>query len=131
STKHPPACYRDALRHIPADAAVYSDLDSSIKQALQAALARQRSSDRARVPSSVGTGFTTPKGPHQTKAAQKTKAPHDPVRPRYEPRAVAAARPVASSSGGGLPMPIIVLGGIAVALAAAGAIGTGVRYFRR
>ena len=130
STKHPVACYRDALRHIPADAAVYSDLDTSIKQALQAALARQRSSsDPARVPSSVGTGFTTPSGPHQTKAARKTK--RDPS-PRDEPRAQSIA-PVAatSSGGGGLPMPIIVLGGIAVALATAGAIGTGVRYFRR
>jgi len=131
STKHPAACYRDALRHIPADAAVYSDLDSSIKQALQAALARQRSSsDPARVPSSVGTGFTTPSGPHQTKAAQKTVTraggSSDPA-----PQARAIG-PVASTSGGGggLPVPIIVLGGLAAALAAAGAIGVGVRHLR-
>lgn len=131
STRHPIACYRDALRHIPADAAVYSDLDSSIKQALQAALARLHSKDPSRVPSSVGTGLGRPRGPHGTKGAEKTKVGRNPSLDRMPRSQTVAQQPVASSSGGGLPLPIIVLGGVAVALAAAGAVGTGVRYLRR
>ena len=137
STKHPAACYRDALKHIPTDAAVYSDLDSSIKQALQAALARGRASasDPTRVPSAVGTGFRDPQGPHETKAARTTKVTGDGLQRRHErtPDTSTVAAPVASSdsSSSGPPLPIIVLGGIAVALAAAGAIGTGVRWIRR
>lgn len=145
STKHPVACYRDALEHIPTDAAVYSDLDSSIKQALQVARTRQRSADPARAPSSVGTGLREPQGPHETKAARKTqRTPRtriDRVHPEHGPQRArdgtpnkeAASDPVASSSSssGGPALPILVLGAIAIALAAAGAIGTGVRWLRR
>lgn len=134
STKHPAACYRDALGHIPTDAAVYSDLDSSIKQALQAALARGHASDPTRVPSAVGTGLRDPQGPHETKAARKTRVGKNGLQRQRDARASTdAVAPVASSgsSGGGPPLPILVLGGIAVALAAAGAVGAGVRRLRR
>lgn len=146
STKHPVACYRDALKHIPTDAAVYSDLDSSIKQALQVALTRQHAADPTRVPSSVGTGLREPQGPHETKAAQKTRrtrmqeATIDRLHPERGPQrdrgrtpnTEAASDPVASSSSSSGPaLPILVLGAIAIALAAAGAIGTGVRWLRK
>lgn len=144
STKHPVACYRDALKHIPTDAAVYSDLDSSIRQALQVALTRQHAADPTRVPSSVGTGLRGPQGPHETKAARKTKTQRtttqnttiDRAHPERGPQRThteAASDPVASatSSSGGPALPILVLGAIAIALAAAGGIGTGVRWLRR
>lgn len=128
STSFPISCYRDALKHIPPDAQVYSNLDSSIQAALQAALRRASGSGSARVPSAVGTGFKKPRGPHQTKGARETRV-HDPATRR--PRVRVLAQPVESSSSSGLPLPIMVLGGVAIALAAAGAIGTGVRYVRR
>lgn len=139
STKHPVSCYRDALRHVPADAAVYSDLDSSIKQALQAALARSRSSDPKRLPTAVGTGFRTPPGPHETKAARKTTTGRgDPPGTARDagrtpqPRGQTSRSAVRTTGGSsGPPLPILVLGGIAAALAAAGAIGTGVRWLQR
>lgn len=127
STNYPIACYHDALKHVPPDAQVYSNLDSSIQAALQVALRRHTgSSGAARVPSAVGRGFTKPRGPHGTKGAHTTRVGNDP-----RPHVRVLAQPVASSSGSGLPLPIIVLGGVALALAAAGAIGTGVRYVRR
>ena len=128
STSFPISCYRDALKHIPTDAQVYSNLDTSIQAALQAALRRSSGSGSARVPSAVGTGFENPGGPHQTKGARETRG-HDPAATRSHMRVI--AQPVESSSSSGLPLPIMVLGGVAAALAAAGAIGAGVRYVRR
>jgi hypothetical protein len=104
SIRYPIPCYHDALRHIPSDARVYSDLGTDIRTALQAALGP--GADRAR----------------ETKAVAKTK-----TRP---PRL--GVDGVASTSGSsGLPLPILVLlvGGVAVALAAG--IGLGYRAVKR
>ena len=50
-----------------------------------------------------------------------------------DPSATTTANPAAAqpaSSGGGVPVPLLVLGGLALALVAAGAIGAGVKRFR-
>jgi hypothetical protein len=126
STNYPVACYRDALKHIPADAQVYSSLDSDIKRALQAAVDRSTSTDPSRIPSSVGSGHISPIA-SQTKGAVTTKTSSPPNGSGSS--AVASATTGDSSSG--LPTPVIILGGVALALAAAGLVGTGVRYVRR
>ena len=99
---------------------MYSSLGDDIKAALRAAIRR---SHGLSVPSQVGHGFkalgiSNVKGT-ATSIGSSSK-PHDPA-----------------SGGGSLadtasnaPLPILVLGGLAVALAAAGAIGIGVRHFR-
>lgn len=149
ASTYPLACYRDALKHVPRDAAIYSSLKDDIRSALQAAIERGQGK---RVPTSVGHGLPKPDSSqvkdasvvlHTTKSATskaartpKTTSPastdSSPPTPRQHTRTLAA--PVAStggSGGGGIPMPILVLGGLALALAATGAIGAGVRYFRR
>lgn len=123
STSYPAACYRDALKHIPADAQVYSNLGSDIKRAMQAALERSTSADPSRIPSAVGSGRLLPTNA-QTKGAVKTRTKS------LDPSPVAAA-PTSGNGSSGLPTPVIVLGGVALALAAAGLIGSGVRYMRR
>lgn len=119
STTYPLACYHDALKHIPIDAQVYSNLSGDIKAALQAAVERQKNPKG--VPSAVGHGPTLPeafglKGAHATK------------RDAFAAGTVAAPE---SSAPAGLPTPILVLGGIALALAAAGLCGSGWRYVKR
>ncbi len=122
STTYPISCYHDALQHIPSDAQVYSNLGSDIKAALQAALAR-RNDPAAGGPASVGHGLTTSKSTTgETKAAITTKTDG--------PSASGPLEPTGSSSGG-IPIPILVLGAIAILLAGAGAVGTGVRRYRR
>jgi len=125
STNYPAACYRDALKHIPADAQVYSNLGSDIKRALQLSLERSTSSDPSRIPSAVGSGHLLPANA-ETKGVVKTKTQtqHGPG-----PSTVAAGEASAGSSG--LPTPVLILGGVALALAAAGLVGSGVRYVRR
>jgi hypothetical protein len=47
--------------------------------------------------------------------------------------AVTTANPTAAQStsgGGGVPVPLLVLGGVAIALVASGAVGLGVKRFR-
>jgi hypothetical protein len=115
STSYPLSCYADALKHVPSDALVYSNLSSDIKAALLAAKARQN--DPSAAPSEVGSGPGTPPV-HQTKGAATAKT----------------GGALASSAAGspvGLPMPILVLGAVALAIAAAGAAGTGWRYLQR
>jgi hypothetical protein len=125
STEYPAACYRDALKHIPADAQVYSSLGSDIKRALQAAVARSTSKNPSRIPSSVGSGRVSAVAA-QAKGASTTKTSRPP-----NSQGVAVASGTTGSASSGLPTPVIVLGGVALALAAAGLAGTGVRYVRR
>ncbi|HEX5449546.1 MAG TPA: hypothetical protein VFW85_05770 [Gaiellaceae bacterium] len=123
STKYPAACYRDALKHIPADAQVYSNLGSDIKRALQLSLERSTSVNPSRIPSAVGSGHLLPTNA-ETKGVVKTRIQHAPG-----PSTVAVGETSGNSSG--LPTPVLILGGVALALAAAGLVGSGVRYVRR
>ena len=116
------ACYRDALKHIPLDADIYSSLKDDIRAALRAAIRRSHGLSAPRL---VGKGFDSATGAGGVKGQVvpiSKNSPHDP--------APVAAAPVADTSGGGIPLPILVLGGIAIALVAAGAIGLGVRHTR-
>jgi hypothetical protein len=122
ASTYPHACYTDALRHIPPDAAVYSSLSDDITAAMRAA--DRRAAGKA-VPSQVGHGFST-----KAVLATSHTSIHDPA---IEQRT--STGPAGSASGevadsGGVPVPILVLGGLALALAAAGTIGAGVKYAR-
>jgi hypothetical protein len=126
ASTYPIGCYRDALKHIPADARIYSSLSGDIDAAMRAAIRREHGKV---VPKQVGHGFPT-----STKQAAgangspiavgNSAAPHDPAQ---DPATAGAIADTTSST----PLPILVLAGIAIALAAAGAIGGGVRYARR
>src|SRR5712691_3077915 len=54
ASSYPIACYRDALKHIPADARIYSSLSTDIKAAMLAAI---RGRHGKSVPKQVGRGF--------------------------------------------------------------------------
>jgi hypothetical protein len=128
ASSYPTSCYRDALKHIPADARTYSSLATDIRSAMLASVRRQHGKP---APKEVGHGMTP--------AGQLVSGPgtgKDPAPghvPDVAPPGATGSAPVADSSSGGssTPLPILVLGGLALALAAAGAIGTGVRYARR
>jgi hypothetical protein len=140
ASTYPLACYRDAIKHIPNDARIYSSLDSDIRSALQAAIAR--SHGRKNVPTQVGTGLPVTSGGvkhanislHATTvhaptsaapAANNGSAPQQAQQPQ-----LSAAAP-ADSTSGGLPLPILVLGALALVLVAAGLLGAAARRFRR
>ncbi len=122
------ACYVDALQHIPPDANEYSSLREDISAAMRAAALQQTGKV---VPKEVGHGFTSHNvlvnSPTQSKTphAQTTPTSHDPSTGEKN----ASGAELASSSSG-TPLPVLVLGGVALALVAAGGVGAGVRRSR-
>jgi hypothetical protein len=150
ASTYPLACYRDAITHVPNDAKIYSSLQSDIRRALQAAIERSRG--KTDVPGQVGRGLPSsdsggvknanvsmsPRATTTTTTSRATTTSVEHVPPASARRGDVSgpdvsAAPVAStsSSGGGLPLPIIVLGAIALLLAGVGAAGTVARRVRR
>jgi hypothetical protein len=117
------ACYTDALKHIPPDAAVYSSLSDDIKSAMRASV---RHVEGKAVPKQVGRGFRALNtGVKGTSVSVTKPGTHDPSTGEQT-----AASSSVGDTASGTPLPILVLGGLALALAAAGAIGSGVKYAR-
>jgi hypothetical protein len=131
ASTYPIACYRDALKHVPADARTYSSLADDIRAAQQGAL--ERRNGQKNVPAQIGKGGTGAVSPATATIPNGSR--HDDQTPdnqRVTDTTATDTVAVSASSGGdGIPLPILVLGGIAIALVAIGAIGTGVRRFRR
>lgn len=142
ASTYPLGCYHDALAHMPADATIYSSLSTDIRSALQAAIARRNG---RRVPIEVGKGLPSSAANALATVDTTTSTPHDPTRPtdpvvsqdptsRPSSRSVSTVDTAAQSSatgGGSMPTPILILGGVALALVAAGGAGAAVRYGRR
>lgn len=133
-TTYPIACYKAALKYVhgKADISTYSSLSDDIKLALQAALERKKGDKQ--VPLDVGKHYNG-KNTGSKGGGKTTSTTGGGVTISKPPQGGAGGTPQAGSptsdSGSGTPLPILVLGGVAIALIAAGAIGTGVRYQRR
>jgi hypothetical protein len=119
------SCYVDALRHIPADASVYSSLSDDIKSAMAGAVRRTEGKP---VPKQIGHGFRAlDAGVKGTSISVSAPGTHD---PSTGERRVASGGGIADTASSA-PLPILVLGGLAIALAAAGAIGSGIKFAQR
>jgi hypothetical protein len=116
-------CYVDALKHIPPDASVYSSLSDDIKSAMRGAVSRVAGKQ---VPTQIGRGFRALDTGVKGVSTSVTPGTHDPS--TGEPTAASGGIADTASSA---PLPILVLGGLAIALAAAGAIGSGVKFAQR
>ena len=120
ASTYPISCYRDAIKHVHGDAQIYSSLIDDIRAAMQAAISRAHG--QSNVPSQVGKGVPASEVSKSSSAPQSksdaTNRPDQPV------DVSTIASPAADSSGGsGVPVPLLVLGGLALLLAAAGGIG--------
>jgi hypothetical protein len=131
------ACYVDALRHVPAASEEYSSLRDDITAAMRAGALH---AEGKVVPKEVGHGFAphnvlvsgTPAATQSTPHNNNTAPP--PASSSKDPgtsEASANGSPgeVAAASSGA-PVPVLVLGGLALVLLAAGAIGAGVKHAR-
>jgi hypothetical protein len=128
ATTYPIGCYRDALKHVHGDLLVYSSLTDDIRSAMQGALARQHGHS---VPAQVGKGGKAGVSPAVVKLHPTTTTTADPNPGDQVSQMQTVASAPVSSSGGGIPTPIIVLGALALLLAAAGAVGAGRKHRRR
>lgn len=121
ASSYPVACYRDALKHLPVDAAVYSSLGEDVRAAMRAAMRR---SHGLSAPAQVGHGAKAIGAGSVRGALVAINS----AKPSSSSANAAPAGVVATATGA--PLPIILLGGIALALVAAGAVGAGVRHAR-
>jgi hypothetical protein len=117
-------CYRDALKHLPSDVQTYSSAHDDILRALQTAITQEKKSgkkvgnDTLVVPPKPpkGTGKGGKGGEGTTTTGTTTSGPG-----RKGDGGIAGG--LNSSSPSSLPVPLLVLGGLALLLVAAGAAG--------
>jgi hypothetical protein len=114
---YPVRCYNDALKHLPADVRTYSSAHDDILRALQSAIAHQRALGHKVGPNTKIAPPTTSK-PGKRGTTTTTTVGRQPdkglggVADRLNP-----------SSASSPPVPLLVLGGLAILLVAAGAAG--------
>ena len=132
---YPTQCYRGAIKSLPTDVLDYSSARNDILRAL--AFARRGEQDPGR------SGATTPAAttPEPTETTKPTPTPKPTPKPTPTPGLTATidtgpdftdAAPTVSStsSSSSVPVPLIVLGGLAVLLCAGGVAAYLVRRFR-
>jgi hypothetical protein len=125
ASTYPLGCYRDALTHVRQGDAVYTSLEDDIRAALQAAIARRHGKS---VAAQVGHKFTSqPVLVDRHAKNSKSIASTD---PRKGDTHDAVAVSDTSSSSSGVPLPLILLGALALLLIAAGGAGLLIRRRR-
>jgi hypothetical protein len=110
-------CYKDALKHLPADVQTYSSAHDDILRALQTAVAKQKKSnkpigDDTPVPPGAGAGSGGSSGGSTTTTTGGGGDGSDGL-----------AGKVSADDPSSVPTPLLILGGLALLLVAAGAAG--------
>lgn len=113
-------CYREALEHLPADVDAYSSARDDIRQALQRRI--QSSQGGGTSTTGGGGGGSNGSGSGGGSTGGSDGSASGPI-----PDAIDAGKPAHADS---LPIPLLVLGGLALALMAAGAAGFLIRRQR-
>ncbi len=109
---YPLNCYEEAIDAIPADLRDYADAEEIITRALQARSRRRTRTRRGRPDSGRRRTLDDPSG--------GSDDPVGPGRVRHDPQ---AAPGVDTSGPSSVPIPLLVLGGMSLALLAAGGLG--------
>ena len=121
----PAHCYLDAIRSLPVDVKDYSNAEEDIRRAL--AYARQHEADPGPTggPAPTGTGSSTVAEPPTTTGPDDPVGDPDvPTVTADEPGSDTLATPGVDTSGpSSVPIPLLVLGGLALLLLAAGGAG--------
>ena len=108
-------CYNDALKHLPADVQTYSSAHEDILRALQSAIAKGRRSGHPLGPNSLIAPPGGKQGGGTGTSAGTGRKPGKGL-----PGLADKLNPGSASS---LPVPLLVLGGLALVLVAAGGAG--------
>ena len=115
---YPRSCYSDALRNVPNDVKDYSSFEEDIQSALQRVARANRSL------SGTGSGASTqPEKPAQRLGTADEAKPQ----PEYFKEAFDKLGPREADS---MPVPLMIMAGLALLLVAAGAGGLITRHFR-
>ena len=125
---YPAQCYRDALKHLPNDVEVYSSARSDIQRALASAIrkakAAHRSIDNVVVPAGAGSGPTGGHGKDKGNGKSSSGGRENGDGP------FGSALGAISDSADSVPLPLLILAGLALLLIGAGVAGVIVRRFQ-
>jgi hypothetical protein len=124
---YPIHCYQDALKHLPADVDTYSSARDDIQRALQSARAAARKEGRSLTPGTLihpatGKGVKPHKGGNTISVVE-------PGRKQGKGLAGVAGK-IDSGGASSLPVPLLVLGGLALLLVALGGAGLLVKHLQ-
>jgi hypothetical protein len=111
-------CYNDALKHLPADVSTYSSAHDDILRALQSAIAKQRKAGHAVGPDTL---IAAPAGPKKGGGGGGASTTDTTQTGRKQGTGLADKLNPGSPSS--LPVPLLILGGLALVLVAAGGAG--------
>lgn len=117
---YPVACYRQALKHLPDDVEVYSSARSDIQRALANAV--QKAKAQRRPVSKVIVPAAPPSGKGPTGGAGTATSGRDKGDGPF-----GSALGAVSDSADSIPLPLLILGGLALLLIGAGVAGVVVR----
>jgi hypothetical protein len=136
---YPIGCYVSALRHLPTDVQEYSSAHDDIQRALFDARVRDRRAGRTDTPATLVPATPAPTTTSRGPGASPSPASTEPVTSTFPTttaplpgnrrnaglaRLVDRIDPASPTS---LPVPLLVLGGLAILLVAAGGVGVLVR----
>jgi len=121
---YPLHCYEEAIDAIPDELRDYADAEEVIERALQAALRGDLApGGRDPTPGDGNPGDDDRKSPNTPNNPNNPNNPGGPSDPSDPSSGPEATPPVDTSGPSSVPIPLIVLGGMSVALLAAGALG--------
>jgi hypothetical protein len=124
---YPIHCYQDAVSHLPADVQTYSSARDDILRALQSARSRLDRSGKTVTPNTPVPPSGGAKHATTTSTTPSTTSPG-----RTPPGGLRGVADKANNSGPtSVPLPLIVLGALALLLVAAGAGGLFLKRRRR
>ena len=116
-------CYQDALHHLPADVQTYSSAHDDIERALQSAIAQEKKAGQTVGPNSLVTPAKTTTSINGTTTTTTTTTTTAAPGRQPDKGLGGVADQLNPSSADSLPVPLLVLGGLAILLVAAGAAG--------
>jgi hypothetical protein len=116
---YPRHCYNDALKHLPADVSTYSSAHDDILRALQSAIAKQKKAGHA---VGANTPIVPAKPPKGGGSGNNGGSTTD-TTPTGRDKPTGLAEKLNPGSPSSLPVPLLILGGLALVLVAAGGAG--------
>jgi hypothetical protein len=111
-------CYTDALKHLPADVSTYSSAHDDILRALQSATTKQATGGKK-----VGPNTVIKPAPGAKTGGSSGGGTTTDTTPTGRKQGTGLADKLNPSSPSSLPVPLLILGGLALLLVAAGAAG--------
>lgn len=120
---YPVHCYKDALKHLPSDVSTYSSARDDIERALASARAAARKAGKSFGVDTLIQPATS--GKHRGRGITVATSGRKP-----DKGVASLADKLNPSNPSALPLPLLVLGGLALLLVVLGGVGMGVKRFQ-